>query len=134
MIRKVEQARSAIPTTKVRDEPLRFSFQYFRDDPEMCPGEYDCAYTQKLIERLQALSSWTVTQFTTKTDKGVRNHRIDWDRTARPDGFAHLNQQLRDSDAWQFSVSSNAHGRVHGLLIDSTFYVVWLDYNHALYP
>jgi len=46
---------------------------------------------------------------------------------------ASLNQQLRDSEPWQFEITKTAHGRVHGLLIDDTFYVVWIDPQHLLY-
>ena len=28
---------------------------------------------------------------------------------------------------------ANQHGRVHGILIDEVFYVVWLDPEHRLY-
>ncbi len=35
---------------------------------------------------------------------------------------------------YQFSLSSNEHGRVHGFFIDEVFYIVWLDPDHLLYP
>lgn len=133
MIRKAERQGGQIPKTAIREECLRFSFQYFSGDDDLCPGVYTQQYTEKLIERLRDLSSWTISRFVTRCEKAVRNHRIQWDETGRPDGFAHLPQQLRDCEAWQFNVTSNEHGRVHGLLIDSTFYVIWLDCNHRLY-
>jgi hypothetical protein len=134
VIRKVDHGRGPIPKTSLKDEPLSFSFKFYCKDADVCPGEYENEYTQKLIERLKALSGWTITEFLTKYDKAVRNHAIDWTETARPNGFDHLPAQLRDGPAWQFSVSANEHGRVHGLLLGATFYIVWLDYNHRLYP
>ena len=34
---------------------------------------------------------------------------------------------------WQFALSANEHGRVHGFLIQNRFYIVWLDPEHELY-
>ena len=56
-----------------------------------------------------------------------------------PDGtvygieFLNANEQLRAEEAWQFEITRNAHGRVHGLLVGETFYVVWIDPDHLLY-
>lgn len=135
MIKKVApQTSGTIKKTEPSDELLRFSFKYFIHDHEVCPKEFADGYTGKLLERLRDLSSWTIKQFTGASTKSVRNHRITWPDTSRPDGFDHLPEQLREGEAWQFSVSVNEHGRVHGLLIGNVFNIVWLDSQHALYP
>ena len=54
--------------------------------------------------------------------------------TARPGGFAHLPQQVRDGTAWQFALTGNNYGGAHGLLTGGAFHVVWLDCNHNVYP
>jgi len=74
--------------------------------------------------------------FRTAGGKPLRSHAIDWSKTTRPAGFTHLNLTLREQiadDAWQFSISSNQYGRVHGFIVQSVFYVVWLDPEHKLY-
>jgi hypothetical protein len=86
------------------------------------------------MERLRDLSSWKVVDFTGKTEKSVRNHSHQWDRTTRPNGFANLNAHYQAYDGWQFCLTANEHGRVHGIIMDDTFYVIWLDHDHALYP
>lgn len=86
------------------------------------------------MQRLRDLSGWTVKAFTSHTDKSIRNHEHDWTETSRPDGFSHLNAHYRAYPGWQFSLTANEHGRVHGIIIDDTFYVIWLDKDHALYP
>ncbi|GGK45329.1 hypothetical protein [Salinarimonas ramus] len=114
---------------------IKFSFALFSGDDEVvCPRSFQDGYVRTLMERLRDLSSWDVVRFTNQYDKAVRNHVIDWARTARPEGFDHLNEQYRAYPAWQFSLTSNEHGRVHGIIIDDTFFVIWLDANHALYP
>ena len=134
--------RKSKPSNEVRlrkeaapDVEIKFSFKLFDHlDEEMCPGEFPSGYTQSLMRRLRDLSSWTVKRFTTQQDKSVRNHTHDWSKTARPNGFSSLNERFRDYPGWQFCISANEHGRVHGLIMNDTFYVIWLDHQHNLYP
>lgn len=126
---------SGIQKTRVDDHYIRFSFQHFdASDAEVCPPTFQPHYTQTLMERLKALSSWTLKEFMNSHSKSIRAHTHDWGRTARPRGFQHLNEQLRGCPAWQFQLSKGEHGRVHGFFIDTTFYVVWLDCDHKVYP
>lgn len=134
MIRKTEQPRGRLPITIVPDQFLVFSFRHFTNHQDLCPDEHPDGYTQKLVERLRALSAWTVKEFCQRHNKTVRNHKITWEETAKADGFDHLPEQLKQCEPWQFSVTANEHGRVHGFIIDRTFFVVWLDCNHRLYP
>lgn len=65
---------------------------------------------------------------------GIRAHRIDFSETSEVGGFTCLNTQLRGKPAYQFSISANQHGRVHGYIVGQIFYVIWLDPCHKLYP
>jgi len=62
----------------------------------------------------------------------LRCHRHDWAQTTELNGFG-LSGQLADCDGWQFQLTSNEHGRVHGFFIGEVFFVVWLDPDHKLY-
>ena len=86
------------------------------------------------MNRLCALSAWMVQDFERSRDSTLRNHKINWPQTSRPFGFKHLNEDYRVYPGWQFSISANKYGRVHGIIVDDTFHVIWLDQNHALYP
>jgi hypothetical protein len=136
MIAKSKSATTgAIKKQPAPDVPLRFSFIFFDPtDAEMCPAVFGDGYTQTLMQRLRDLSSWTVKRFTTQSDKAVRNHQHDWSKTARPEGFGALNEHYRIFPGWQFSLTTQEHGRVHGIIMNDTFYVIWLDKEHALYP
>lgn len=135
---KVSPAKTAsgnVRQSGQTDGLLRFSFKLFdHADEQMCPAKFPDGYTQTLMQRMRDLSSWKVSQFVGAPHKTIRNHRHDWQRTARPDGFSNLNEQLRAYEGWQFCLTANAHGRVHGIIIDDTFHVIWLDSGHALYP
>lgn len=125
---------SGIRTASPDDARLTFSFRLFDStDKEVCPETFEHGYTQALMQRLKDLSTWYVSELTGSRSSSIRSHPIEWSDTKRPEGFSHLNEQFDSYQALQFSISSNEHGRVHGLLIGSCFHVIWLDCNHVVY-
>lgn len=121
---------------QIPDDLLRFSFRYFSFSAKFCPPEDAAAlrYINVFMERLRSVSDLRVSEFRSSAGKALRAHRHDWACTSEAEGYAHLNEQLRQCEPWQFCLTANEHGRVHGILIDSVFYVVWLDPHHRLYP
>jgi hypothetical protein len=85
------------------------------------------------MERMKSISTMTIREFTSNKDRSLRAHTHDWPKTKKPNGFDGLNEQFRAYPGWQFQLTANDRGRVHGLIIDNTFYVIWLDQNHFLY-
>jgi hypothetical protein len=59
-------------------------------------------------------------------------HPIKWEDTSE-NKFGFPNEEQLVDTPYQFSISSNEHGRVHGFFIAEVFYIVWLDPNHLLY-
>ncbi|WP_223539368.1 hypothetical protein [Enterobacter sp. JBIWA003] len=92
------------------------------------------AYFCKVLDRLKALSTMTEREFTADRGGSLKSHPIDWCQTSEPEGFQHLNEQFQSYKPYQFAVSRNEHGRVHGFFIGNVFHVVWLDPDHQLYP
>ena len=117
------------------DDLLRFSFRHFQTTAKWClPGSDEKPnYTEKLLERLRDVSSLSVSEFRTARNRVLRAHLHVWEGTTEPNGYAHLSEQLRQCEPWQFALSVNEHGRIHGILIDEVFYVVWLDHDHKMY-
>jgi len=116
------------------DDIIRFSFRFYdATDDEVCPSSFEVGYTQSLMDRLKSLSSWKISEFTGSRSRSIRSHPIDWEKTKRPNGFTHLNEQFQSYTPYQFSLSANEHGRVHGLIVGNCFYVIWLDCNHVVY-
>lgn len=123
-------------TTVVEDVPLKFSFKYLdllSNDKFRLNHSKD-GYVEKFLHRLRDVNCLTVKEFRTNKDKALRAHKITWPDTSEPNGFSSLNAQLRALEPWQFEITVNEHGRVHGILLDDTFFVVWLDPAHKLYP
>ena len=90
-------------------------------------------YLRVFLQTLQNLSHLKWYEVHQNRSPALRSHPIKWDQTTEPNGFTCLNPQLQAHDAYQFTLTANEHGRVHGFAIDSTFYVVWLDPHHKLY-
>ena len=119
--------------SKIPDDLIRFSFKYisFSDKYPLKKNDYN--YFESLFNRLQSVSHMTTIEFRSNKDKGLRAHKHNWPDTSDPGGYTHLNDTLKQAESWQFQLSANAHGRVHGILVDDTFYVIWLDPDHNLY-
>jgi hypothetical protein len=133
--KRAVQQRDAFKKTDVSGALLKFSFLHFdHSDEEMCPAEFTPQYTQSLMRRLRAISNRTVEKFERNYDGTIKNHAHDWSKTARPGGFGKLKGEFRDLEGWQFCLENRGHGRVHGVMAGDTFYVIWLDLHHGLYP
>ena len=126
-----------LPPAKTPEDsiPLRFSFKYLDlySNPKFAITRCRDGYVEKFLCRLRDLSSLSVKDFRTKKSQSLKIHRITWSETSEVPGFSSLNEQLRDEEAWQFHITKNEHGRVHGISIDNTFFVVWIDPDHLLY-
>ena len=119
------------------NEFLCFSFKYY--DPNH--GHFHCRdrnveYFTALLARLKTLCMEQVVALTTAVrNPTTRFHRIDRQKhRVSAKGFGIPGHPDFDDEAWQFSLSVNEHGRVHGFLIGNVFYLVWLDPEHKLYP
>jgi hypothetical protein len=136
-IHRPEPERASAIRAERRPAPaLRFSFKYLQTDhASFTVLDRDGEYFRVLLARLRELSSMQVTEFRSHHSKTLRIHRISFcDGRVSVRGFAIPGGADFDEEAWQFSLSANEHGRVHGFLIDDTFYVRWLDPDHRMYP
>jgi len=114
-------------------ELVKFSFKYLTDEnPKFLYNEHDGIYFLKLIERLKSISTMKISEFRQGGSKSLRAHPIDWQKTSE-DGFGLPDENQLAEEAYQFALSSNEYGRVHGFLIQNRFYTVWLDKDHKLY-
>ncbi len=115
---------------------LTLSFKYFNHrEPFVFPGEAKPGYPLALLERLRDLCTMRPSELRASKSKALRSHPIDWADTTEPDGFDHLNPLFQEQIVpWQFSITANEYGRIHGFWIDDVFYVVWIDPDHRLCP
>ena len=118
---------------KIKAKTISFSFKYLDTNHSKFPFDSkNPIYWQALIRRLSDLSKLTRLELIQNSSKALRFHKIDWKDTSEK-SFG-LPEKQRVEIPYQFSVSSNEYGRVHGFFIHEVFYIVWLDPNHQLYP
>lgn len=133
----VPRKANHIPPPNVQRSPsvLRFSFKHLdlHNNEKFCVDKCGAGYLLKFFERVRDLSRTTTMEFKTNRSGALKTHPINFSETTERQGFGQLNEQLRDTEAWQFSISKNEHGRVHGILLDDVFYIVWIDPEHLLY-
>ena len=123
-----------IPPPPIQHRGLSFSFRYFVNREPFQIERGSDAYPLALLERLCDVCGMTVLELKTCRNAALRCHMIDWNDTTEPGGFTHLNPLMRQQiEPYQFSISANEHGRVHGFFIDEVFYIVWVDPDHRLY-
>jgi len=140
-------ATKSIPTPKLSNgqipfptipasELLSFSFKYLDCiHPKFSFRNREVAYYSKIFERMKNICTMKIGEIknTYGNSKALRCHSIEWSKTSEPDGFSCLNEQLRQQEPYQFCISQSAYGRVVGFIVDSVFFVVWFDHDHALY-
>ncbi len=135
---------------KSLSEHVSFSFAYLNFDNKKFTLELDCIkqkkgkYLDKLLDRLKTVLSMTLANFKHRDQKfgPLKSHEINFDTTTEKEGYTCIpDEQIRTSLPWQFAlttgspnIATNPMGRIHGIIIGNTFYIVWLDPDHLLYP
>ena len=120
--------------------PLRFSFKYLDfNHHKFYPSKCCTEYFLRLFETMHRFSNWTVADFIDQNNNQHR-HIFDFTQTSEPDGFQHIrdidSEQLGYHEGWQFAVYPQqewSRWRAHGILVDDTFFVVWLDQDLLLF-
>lgn len=129
LINKDELSRSL----EKMNERLRFSFHYFDREHEA----FNCGGTRSewfigLLDSLREVSKLNLHELKQQRQH-YDAHEHDWDGLDYTYTLPELLwDQVRDH-CLQFRISKS-EGRVHGFVINNTFYVVWLDPHHNLYP
>jgi hypothetical protein len=137
---KKTDTRNKQSTSEIKRIPVEipkgisFSFRYLQNDAQKFTVQNrDARYFESLLMRLRDLSTLTFAEIINNRSKSLRCHLIDWEDTTEPNGFGIPNEEQIVNSAYQFQISSNEHGRVHGFFLENIFYIVWLDPNHNLY-
>lgn len=114
-------------------ELINFSFKYLdRNNQSFKFDLNDATYFCEVLYRISELSSLSPIELLSNRSKTLRAHPIDWKDTTQ-NGFGFPKEDEIVDTPYQFSISKNEYGRIHGFFIDITFYIVWLDKEHQLY-
>lgn len=127
---------------KLRQPRLSFSFEYLQSNhAKFTAAQQGSNYFSLLFERLKEVCCWDRDRFVRGYTLGPawRIHQHKWGQDSSlteatfGTGLNGSANQEHDDAAWQFQITANQHGRVHGFLVGDTFFIVWLDPNHLLY-
>jgi hypothetical protein len=131
---KKSKAKIIPQTPSKLKEHILFSFRYldFSNKKFQFP-ENKPDYFINLIHRLQETCKITLEDFRITSAKSFHSHAICW-ITATENQFKNLPKQLQDGEDWQFSITKVKYGRIHGVLLDNIFFIVWFDPYHKLSP
>ncbi|MEG4571197.1 hypothetical protein QUA56_00490 [Microcoleus sp. N3A4] len=130
-----QQSLSSINRLDVKiPEGVSFSFRYYQDDKDKFSiGGRDAKYLASLLRRLRDLSQLNAPEIINNQSKSLRCHSIVWKNTTEPNGFGIPNETELVNVPYQFQISANEYGRVHGFFSENVFSIVWLDPDHNLY-
>ena len=121
----------------IRAREVVFSFKHLQENEKFSHSEgYEdkpdgaVRFYKQLIDRLHGFSRYKLSEVTGR-DKRDHSHPIIWEKTSERDGFPLHEQQI--GECYQLCLGTN-QGRIHGFFVDNTFYIVWCDPNHRLFP
>ena len=129
------------PRLGIATRPLRFSFKYLdTTHRKFAVTNCDVGFLRSLLAALRKFSDWRVEDFMEQNNREHR-HIIDFAASSEKDGFVRAPEinkdQLWHHEPWQLGIPPDQRGsrwRIHGILLDDTFFIVWLDPKHALFP
>jgi hypothetical protein len=119
----------------IKDEYVNFSFKYLDSSNEKFKfDDKDCNYYTKLIMRIKDVSAMRALDLKSDRSKTLKCHSIDWNhKKITETSFNIPGEDKIVSNPFQFALSKNEHGRVHGFFIGNVFFIRWFDPNHSLY-
>ena len=123
-----------IPNPQVNiDTNIKFSFRYYDTScSKYCISEWGKEAISFALKRLQDIS--------TKKFKEIVGNRVYhffpvyWEQTIKKGGFP--TQEANRLDAYHFALVglNNQKARVYGAYAEGTFYIIWFDFNHEIWP
>ncbi len=127
-------------TSKIKLSPpshqtkVNFSFKYFDNGhSKFSTLEKEYEYFHKVLDKMKILSDKEMSHLVASGARAYRFHPIIW-KDVTENGFPdHVPPDIA-GNPYQFNITQSKYGRVHGFIIGSTFFVVWLDPEHNLYP
>lgn len=111
---------------------ISFSFKYWcENSSKFTPSNGGRRYCHVFLQRLKAIERMTMAEFLSNRSPALKAHVIDFNETTEA-GFPELPDDVK-GHPYQFSISGNKYGRVHGVIVGSCFLIIWCDPTHLLY-
>lgn len=127
---------------KTSEKNISFSFLYFSQENNFGLKDVSSSWFLSVLERLKSLGNYSKSQILEdpRLKKTLRIHDINFNDSnvsIKRSSISSIPDEIRNNDAdfpfYQISVSTS-RGRIIGFFIDSTFFVVYFDKFHNMYP
>ena len=113
---------------KSPDEGVSISLKYYRKDSE-CFSAWQSSELKKFSAALEKISGQTAKDLKSYKPLCVKHKGPPAaKRFSRPDSLS------EDLDFYEIKIDASNKARVHGVFVDSIFFLVWLDRQHAVFP
>ena len=112
---------------------LRFSFEYYDSTSKYCLSSCTGEQVKKTLSRLKDINSKTLNEL--RRERWVYHfNEVIWENTKEKGGFP--DSRLSKLPAFHFALLgvNQQLARVFGAYSQDTFYIVWFDLNHKIYP
>ncbi len=121
-----------IPAPVTPGAEVLLSFKHLNLTDKFTPKGREAEYIITALGRMREMCKLKPQELK-QSGKVWRCHTIKWDETSEPKGYEAMPKSFQDSEPMQISLGK-ADGRLQGYFVGSTFYVVWFDAHHQLYP
>lgn len=128
-----KKAKSLIPIPRELQGKIRFSFEFYDKSSKYCLSDWQKKDIATTLTRLSEMCEKTYGEIM-QSAKVYHFHPVDWSKTQEPDGFP--SPKAMALEPFQFSVVgvNNQKARVFGAYSSGTFYIVWFDFDHKIWP
>jgi hypothetical protein len=124
------QKFSSLPT----NEKIRFSFEYYdKSSSDYCLSCWGQKQVRSALLRLQEVCTKSFNDLS-RERKVYHFNEVNWEKTTKKTGFP--DSRVNQLQAFHFALLgiNNQKARVYGAYSAGTFYIVWFDLNHEIWP
>ncbi|MDP3992689.1 MAG: hypothetical protein Q8Q05_00500 [bacterium] len=117
-----------------KDQKFNFSFQYYdMSSDKYCLSKWTSQQIRKCLDRLKDVSNKTFNELSASGNI-YHFHQVVWERTTEKNGFPRCGVELFDPFQLALIGVNGQLARVYGAYSQGTFYIVWFDLNHGIWP
>lgn len=132
LLKNLPQKKIEEKISSTSEKKVQFTFKYLDREHELFnlgdsptnPQVVEKEWFLDLLDCLKRASKMDINEFL--QDKSLDTHPVKWEKAN-----AKKPEILEQAEFWQFRISKS-RGRIIGVLIESTFHIVWLDRHHNL--
>lgn len=128
--KKDVQLQSSLPT----NEKIRFSFEYYdKYSSDYCLSCWGREQIRNALLRLRDICTKSFNDLS-RERRVYHFGEVIWEKTTKKSGFP--DSKVNQLPAFHFILHgiNNQRARVYGAYYAGTFYIVWFDFNHEIWP